>query len=72
MPKLTVEVDQATADAIRDAVVALNRVSYGYTLRAFATAAFAAELARLQDAHNDGQPFPPRAEALRRGPTVSS
>lgn len=70
MSKLTIEVDEATARAVRDAVVAVASVNYGYTLRRFAADAFRAELERLQAEHNAGKPFPHRDVPLRKGPTV--
>lgn len=72
MPKVTIDVDDELIEGVRDAVVALSRVSYGYTFRQFATDALSAELDRLQDEHNAGQPFPDRgAQPLRKGPTVA-
>lgn len=73
MPKVTIDVDEATLDAARDAVVALNGIHYGYTFRQFVTDALRTELDRLQAEHNDGHPFPHRgAQPLRKGPTVTS
>lgn len=71
MPKLTIELDEDTLEAARDAVVALSSINYGYTLRQLAESALQAEVHRLRDEHNGGRPFPPRGgRRLRKGPTV--
>lgn len=71
MPKMTIEVDEATLEEIRDAVVVMSRSTYGYTLRGFAETALRNELQRLREEHNNGNPFPPRGDlTLRKGPVV--
>lgn len=72
MPKVTIDVDSDVLEGARDAVVALSRVTYGYTFRQFVDDALKAELDRLQAEHNAGEPFPDRgAQPLRKGPTVA-
>lgn len=52
-------------EAVRDAVVHLSGPPLFLTLTDLATGALRAELDRLAQQHNRGEPFPPRASSLR-------
>jgi hypothetical protein len=55
------------ADAIRNAVVQLSGPPLRLTMTELAEMAFQKELERLKAEHNDGKPFPKRAEDLKGG-----
>lgn len=55
-------------ELVRRGETAVLRRAGGYTsMRAFVNGAFAAELARLEEAHNGGEPFPPNATEFQKG-----
>ena len=55
------------ADAIRNAVVQLSGPPLRLTMTELAEMAFQKELERLKAEHNEGKPFPKRAEDLKGG-----
>jgi hypothetical protein len=66
-PSLTVNLDAALIEQIRDCVVALAGPPHVLTLAKFVQSASARELARLQRSANRGKPFPRRAADVKRG-----
>lgn len=55
-------------DLVRRSETAVLRRAGDYTsMRAFVNGAIAAELARLEETHNGGQPFPPNNSGFQRG-----
>lgn len=60
-------------ELVRRGETAVLRRAGGYTsMRAFVNGAFAAELARLEEAHNGGESFPPNATEFQRGRSFGS
>lgn len=61
----TFKLDESLVRRMETAVLAR---AGGYTsMRAFVSGSIAAELARLEEAHNGGQEFPPNASEFQRG-----
>ncbi|MFB8191334.1 hypothetical protein ACFC14_18605 [Microbacterium sp. NPDC055988] len=53
---------------VRRSETAVLRRAGGYTsMRAFINGAIATELARLEEAHNGGEVFPPNSSEFQRG-----
>ena len=69
---LTLQVDSDLLEKARSTVigVAISGV-YAYSLRRLIENGIAAEIASQEADHNNGQPWPPRTQELRRGRPVS-
>lgn len=65
--RITVQVDDNLAEQVRNAVMWLHKVDVHTTISAIAEAGLRAELQRLADAHNHGQPFPSRTGDVPTG-----
>jgi len=51
----------------RSETAVLRRAGEYTSMRAFVNGAIAAELSRLEEAHNGGEPFPPNSSSFQRG-----
>ena len=70
--RATFQMDRELMERCRDTVVALSGPPVRLTLVDFVEAAVRKEIARLEEAHNDGEPFPPRDGELRIGRPIGS
>lgn len=67
MDKATFRISKTTLERARNAVVALSGPPFRLTLTGLLEAALVEELDRLELAHNQAMPFPPRNGGLARG-----
>lgn len=70
--RATFQMDRELMERCRDTVVALSGPPVRLTLVDFVEAAVRAEIARLEEAHNEGEPFPTRDGELRIGRPIGS
>jgi len=65
--RMNVEIPEALAAEVRDAVIALSGPPVRLTLARFAEEAFRQEVARLRAEHHSGKPFPTTDRIVRVG-----